>query len=476
MQNKLKFALVFTLLALGAWARTYRLNFPLADWHSWRQADTAAVARNFATDRFNLLYPQSDSLLALNSFKLENPDRLFINEFPLYNATVALIYKQFGVNHVYGRVVSIITSLLGAYFLYLLVNKLLGYKVALLTLFYYLLLPYNVYYSRVFMPDPTFAAFSIIALYFCVRWVESKKLSQGLIMALFFALATLLKPYAVFMAIPMFYWVIRSWGKRTFTTPSTYLLAILSLLPLMLWRYHVYLNPEGTFASKWLLNGGQIRFTGAFFRWIIFDRMNRLVFATGGFVLFVVGLFTSHFKKKTSLFFVWTLAIFLYITIFAKGNVNHDYYQLPLVAPGSVLVALGAFELIKLGKTKISRAINSIFVTFLVLISLAFGWFEVRGFFNINNMPIVNAGKKIDEITESDALVIAPYMADPAFLYQTNRSGWPIGGDIDHKIIQGADYYVTTSKNDEYNELLGRYGVLYESDEFAIIKLGDPQP
>lgn len=473
MQNKLKYLLVFVLLALGAWVRTYRLDFPLADWHSWRQADTAAVARNFATDRFDMLYPQSDSLLALNEHGLENPDRLFINEFPLYNASVALIYQQLGVNHVYGRIVSIVVSIVGAFFLYLLVKRLLGFPVAALSLFYYLFLPYNIYYSRVFMPDPIFTSLSIITLYWCVVWASTKKLHHGLLMSLFFILATLVKPYALFIAIPMFYWIIRSWGKRAFLTPSTHLIAVISLVPLALWRYHLYLHPEGSFASTWLLNGGDIRFTGAFFRWIIFDRMNRLIFATGGFVLFVVGLFSSYIKKNSSLFFVWTTAIFLYITVFAKGNVNHDYYQLPLVAPGAVMVALGSFELVKLGKNKLQKVVNSAFVLTLLLLSLAFGWFEVRGFFNINNMPIVNAGAKIDEITPPDALVIAPYMGDPAFLYQTNRSGWPVGGDIESKIKLGADYYVTTSKNEDYARLILSYPVIYENDEFSILKLGE---
>ena len=33
-----------------------------------------------------------------------------------------------------------------------------------------------------------------------------------------------------------------------------------------------------------------IRFTGAFFRWLIFERLNRIIFATGGFVLFILGI------------------------------------------------------------------------------------------------------------------------------------------------------------------------------------------
>lgn len=467
----ISYVLVPFILIVGIFVRSYRINAPLADWHSWRQADTAAVSRNFVKDGFNLLYPQSDSLYALNEHKLENPNRYFINEFPLYNAVVAVIYKLFGVNVAYGRMVSIFFTTVGSLALYGLTNILIGTTPALAVLAYYSLLPYNIYYSRVFMPDPTFAALSILSLYFCVLWVKSEKTRYALALMFTFAIALLIKPYAIFIAIPMFYWVIINWGVKTFKKPIIYVVAAGSLFPLALWRYHYFLHPEGTFSTSWLFNEGNIRFTGAFFRWIIFDRLNRLIFATGGFVLFIVGLFVSHLKKNTSLFFVWALSIFLYFVIFAKGNVNHDYYQLPIVAPGVVLIVIGAQSLLSLTKTKMQYFTNLILASGLLILSLAFGWFEVRGFFNINNPAIVEAGKKVDEIIPKDALVIAPYQGDPAFLYQTNRHGWPIGGDIDSYIEKGATYYVTTSRDDEYNRLKKIYPIIFENDLYSIIKL-----
>lgn len=466
--------LVLTLLGVGFYVRTYKLNAPLADWHSWREADTAAVARNFVKAKFDLLYPQSDSFLALNEHNLQNPNRYFINEFPLYNAIVAVLYKQFGINPVLGRLVSIVFATAGAAALYGLVRLTLGMKSALLALMYYQLLPYNIYYSRVFMPDPTFVALSVISLLWCVLWVKTDKVRYGLALMLTFAAAMLVKPYAIFMVFPLGYWIVSNWGWHAFTKKSVYIIAIGSFIPLALWRYHYYLHPEGTFASTWLLNGDGIRFKGAFFRWLIFDRLNRLIFATGGFVLFIAGLFTSHQKKHTALFFVWTLSVFLYMTIFAKGNVNHDYYQLPIVAPGVVLIAIASSWLITAGKTIVGKMVNTGLVAGLLVLSLALGWFEVRGYFNINVPAIVEAGKKVDEITPKDAIVIAPYGGDPAFLYQTNRYGWPVGGDVEKRMESGATYYVTTSKEDEYARLKATYTLVFENDQFAIIHLVKP--
>ena len=41
----IKCGLIWLILVLGLIVRLYKLNTPLADWHSWRQVDTASVAR-----------------------------------------------------------------------------------------------------------------------------------------------------------------------------------------------------------------------------------------------------------------------------------------------------------------------------------------------------------------------------------------------------------------------------------------------
>ncbi|MFH2019435.1 MAG: glycosyltransferase family 39 protein, partial [bacterium] len=387
-----------------------------------------------------------------------------------------IIYKQYGINHVYARMVSIFFSSLGLTFLYLLIRELLGKSYAVIAALFFTFNAYNIFYSRVVLPDPMFVALSTVSLYWCVKWVKSKQALYGILLGVTFAIAILVKPYALFIGIPMLYWVFINWGfKKTVFKPFNYLVLALALIPFILWRTHIAAYPEGSFTTTWLYNAGNIRFKGAWFRWIFYDRLNRLIFGTGGFVLFFFGFIRSHITKNRSLFFVWTLAIFLYFTIFAKGNVNHDYYQLPVIPVGSALVAIGFIDLIKLGKNRLQKTINFSIASFLFLLALAFSWYEVRGFFNINNEAMVKAGQAINELTPPDALVIAPYQVDPAFLYQTNRHGWPVGGDIDTKIKAGAKYYVTTSFDDEFAELKNRFGVMVQNNDYAIIELGLPK-
>ena len=445
------------LLTFGL--RLYKINNPVADWHSWRQADTAAVARNFVKDRFNLFYPQADSFVPNNDLGLTNPERLFMNEFPFYNALVALFYKIFGINPTLARLVSVSFASLGAVFLYLLTTRLFGPAIGLTTGLYYAVTPYNVYYGRVIMPDPIFVSLSIISLYFFVNF-------KFFLFSLIFALAMLVKPYAIFILLPCFYWAVVSHKTKQF------LLTLFSLVPFLLWRWHFVLVPEGTFSSRWLYNETNIRFSGAFFRWLIFDRLNRLIFATGGFVLFISGILNSYLNKIRGLIFVWLLSVMLYMTIFAMGNVTHDYYQLPLMPVGSILVAFGFWAIVNSSKKLLPRLINLLFALALVILSLAFGWYEVRGYFNINHSEIIAAGQAVDRLLPKDALVIAPYNRDVAFLYQTNRHGWPEGGQLAAKISQGATHYVSVDLNNpETQTLESSCSVLAKTSTYIIIDL-----
>jgi len=458
--------------------RTYKIDNPVADWHSWRQADTAAVARNFAVGDFNIFYPKAHNFFKQNPSDLENPNRYFLNEFPLYNAVVALIYKQTGVNERDARLVSVFVSSLTAVFLYLLVEKYSSKLIAGLSSIFFAVLPYNIYYGRVIMPDPTFIFLSVVSLYLVACWVEKDSFLLALLSGLSLGLAMLVKPYAIFLGLPVIYVIFQKWGLNLFKKKTVWVVGALSLTLLGAWRWHINQHPEGMFGSNWLINATNIRFKGAFFRWIIFDRMNRLIFATGGFVLFWVGL-TAPLKKKENLFFFfWLVSVAVYISYFAMGNVTHDYYQLPLVPIGCIYMAKGFDFLIKTGKGVFKKLLNVLLAVSFVVMMLAFGWYEVRGFFNVNRWEIVKAGKEVDRITPKKAKVIAPYNRDPAFLYQTNRNGWSglrNMAELKQYIKDGATHYVSVDFDEMTNQLIKECQILEKKDEYVIIDLQNCQ-
>lgn len=472
-ENGFFIVITLTLLVIvGFWFRTYKIDNPIADWHSWRQADTAAVSRNFIKDGFNPLYPQYDALNPLNETGEPNPNRYFFAEFPIYNILTYYTYLTFGVHEHYARLISVIFSTATILFMYLLVSKYSSKRVALMSAAVFALLPYNVYYGRVTMADPLYIFFSVAALYCVTKWLEKENILFAILSAFTFSLAILTKPYALVLLLPISYLLYKKWGFKILKKMSVYVIAILAFTPFLLWRYHINQHPEGMFGTTWLYNQGNIRFTGAYFRWLVYERLNRLIFATGGFVLLWLGIVIGFTKSAGYFYHLWLVSILAFFVVIAKGNVTHDYYQLPIVPIGCIFIALGFDYLLKAGNGYVQRGISKGVAFILILFMLSFGWYEVRGYYNINHPEIVEAGKAVDRLLPKDAIVIAPYDNDSAFLYQTNRHGFTYGGDkVQQYINEGATHMVSVNFDDTTNFWMQQCEVVKKTDTYVILDL-----
>ncbi len=482
---KQHFFLILILLVLAAWLRSYQLNSPLADWHSWRQTDTASVTRQFVKHRYPIWEPHYQDLSNIPSGQ-ENPEGYRMVEFPLFNyliAQVLIAFPQWDLV-VVSRLTSIAFSLISLVSLYGLTYVLSRRRaLAFLTGFFWAILPYSVFYSRVVLPEPAMLGCQLFSLWFFVLWLEEKSKTRAkswvyyLLSLTTFALSLLLKPTAIFIT-PVY--VVLSFiylGFGAIFSPWLYAYGLIGVAPLIAWRRWILRYPAGSPASSWLLNGNQIRLRPAWWRWLFAERLGKLILGYWGSILLFLGLSghlkTAYYRRRQLIWttLIWTASMFLYLVIFATGNVQHDYYQTLLIPVVSLLLARGLFWIFSTSHVAIRKIIAVPLGLLMVTLMIFFSWWEVRGFYQINHPAIVEAGRRLDEIAPADAQVIAPYSGDTAFLYQTNRQGWPIGGLIDQRIEQGADYYVSVSRDDETQQLMEEYPVIVEESDFVIIKL-----
>src|SRR6185503_10781007 len=142
------YIILFLIFIFACAVRLYHFNAPIADWMSWRQADTAAVTRNFVKEGFTPLYPKFDALNSLNEGSVPNPHRYFFAEFPFYNILSYEGFTTFGHFTVeeWGRLVTIFFSSLTVIILYFLVSHFSSRRIALFAAVIYAFLPYNIYY------------------------------------------------------------------------------------------------------------------------------------------------------------------------------------------------------------------------------------------------------------------------------------------------------------------------------------------
>lgn len=476
--KKIVFFLFISILFLSFIGRLYRIDSPIADWHSWRQADTASVTRIYVENGIDFLHPKYHDLSKIPS-GTDNPQGYRFVEFPIYNATVAMVSQIFDTFtlEVWGRLVTIFASFVSIIFLFLLTRKYAGARTGLFTMFFAGFLPFNIYYSRVILPDPAMVATILGATYFFDKGIEknSKLLTtnyQLLLAIVLTALAFLLKPFALFFTLPMVYLAYRQWGVKFALKPQLWVFAIVSLIPFVLWRFWIQQYPEGIPASDWLFNEGNIRFKGAFFYWIFADRIGRLILGYWGIALFVLGLVRNKTQKEGLFFYSFLASSLLYLFVIAGGNVKHDYYQILIIPTLTIFLAKGADLLLTASREYFDRVTCYLLLVTCTLFTLGFGWYHVRNYYNINNPEIVEAGKIVDEMTPKDAKVIAAYGGDTAFLYQTKRQGWPVVTDpIDVMAQKGATHLAVVNPDEGARNLLHQYKIIYQSDKFLLFDL-----
>jgi hypothetical protein len=472
--EKIEYFLLAVILLGGLGLRLYKINIPIADWHSWRQVDTASVTRIYLDEGIDLLRPRYYDISQIQT-GYHNPQGYRFVEFPILNIIHLFLYKNFKflTFESAGRMVSILSALVTAVALYVIGKRTINKWGGLLAAYFYLTIPFNIYFTRVILPDPLSTCFATLAVMFFLLYYEKNSRKYLFASSISFSLALLVKPFAVFYAIPIIYLVLRKFSILKILRNKSLLLSLdIVLIPFLLWR--AWMNNNINFIVgiphlSWAFNGDDIRFKPAFWRWIFGERLGGLILVTWGIVPFTYGILST----KTKYYFIHLLWIgmVLYLTVIATANVRHDYYQTFIIP--AVSLSLAAGTLIMWKGASFNKWLSRIVLLFALGMMMATGLYEVRGLYNINHYEVITAGQAADKLLPKDSQVIAPDNGNTVFLYHTMRFGWPVvDTSIDELIKQGADYYVSVNKGDtDTRNFSQRFAVVDETAGYIILDL-----
>lgn len=470
--------ILLAIILLGAFiVRLYKFNSPVADWHSWRQVDTSAVSRNFVNNGFDLFHPKFEDLSKGVSL-IDNPKGYRFVEFPAYNATQALLYKQIKILSLeqWGRLITIFSSLASTVFIYLICKKYLNNTSAIFAAFFFAFIPYNIYYSRVILPDPSMVMATLAGTYFFSKWIDKSRNKiydlNFILSILFISLAFLLKPYALFFMLPLVYLSFQKYGKSFFKNWQLWFFAILTSIPLIFWQIWIRQYPEGIPQNLWLFDGTHIRFKGAFFQWIFAQRISQLILGNFGLPFVVLGIIRKINQKENWFFLMFLISSLTYVTVLATGNVQHDYYQILIVPTLAIFFGKGVDLIIKNMNTIFNKNISYLLIFTSVLFMLLFGWFNVRDYYDVQHLEVVTAGEAVAKLTPINAKVIAPYGGDTTFLYYTQRVGWPVfDRSITDFLKAGATVMVFVNPGKDELNWQKYFAVLGNGDNYIIYDL-----
>lgn len=447
------------IIFTGLIFRCYGIDNALLDYASYRQTYTAMFARNFYLHGFDLLNPR------LDIYGIKN-----ISEFPLYPALVAIFYKVFGLHEIIGRIISIFFYIPASLHLFRLTKNLFDRKTALYGSLFYSLFPMMIYYNRTFMLESMMIYFSIAALDFLYRWKLYDNKIDFIAGILFLAAAFLLKIPTVYLLLPVACLIYKKYTSNYSRLGFTATI-LLALIPAFIWYF---LIPELMEFQNGIINQKNSILSKVFSRETLFLRIYlytkwdtwRKLFLSRIFeyqitpiatllILFWIShkVFLSKNKIQVLEFcqkifkinpfkipyqlkvyflglqanvvflLLWIISFLLFMMAFPVFNILHEYYQIPLLGPASILLALIIVDLNQ--KYQGFKYLNLVLILFFISLSLYSG-FKVQNRLKENFMQWRIASKVKTLTLDTDKITILDSLPRPEIFYYSQRKGFII--------------------------------------------------
>jgi hypothetical protein len=440
-----RLAWLFVAAALIA-LRIPHLVGPLVDPHSWRQCDTVHTSLDFYHRGLDVLHPAVCWLGA---------HRTILLNFPLGEAITSQVYRVFGPDPMWDRIVQLAFFILSAVWLHALAAHLAGTRAARLTTLAYFALPLGQYFSRVPHIDFSVLAFVNGALYYANLACSRRSTAAALAAAACGVLAALVKaPYLGTTAFALIVLLIATWSL-----PNLLRLGLAYGVPavvFLFWREYVdKVNatvPDWYFLPDFYKEVNPLwRYTGTLAErqdirnWIKLAKRMVYEIATPLGCLFALAMPMwgrvaslaatpaadgTTARRPDARWFViaWLAGCVLYVLVFFRLNAWHNYYQTPFLAPIALLIALGVDalwdRLPRLGAVPLT---GILFAAFLVIAA----WLPSRLGYDQVDWLRTEAGPVIAARVPEGQLVVAGDFntlppTDPRLLFRAGREGWPM--------------------------------------------------
>lgn len=424
--------MLIAVLALGVLVRLWNIAAPIADRHSWNQVSAATVIRHFVQDGIDPFHPQWDVLEGDDS-----GPRIEAEEAPLYHVATALLTLAFGHLEVMARLLSIVASLLAAYFLFRLTARLSDASTGLFAVFLFLLAPLSWFFGRTIMSDGWMLAMLVLAVERYELWLRQGRFTVLLQAGLAVMFAGLFKPFALHLGLTLIVMQIAARGFRSLLDWRLVVFALLALcLPLAWVAYAAKIGSlgnvvvgegESALTAARIMGPISLLWSGGFWMKIqsrLFDQMATPIVTALAVLAFIFrGKKDAQTPEKNgiTLFFValaWLAGAFGYLLLVRDGNQMHNYYQLPFVPPFVLLAALGLRGL--------SQKISAHWIILILFVFSLVSFLYVRTSFSLD-LSSQLAGESVRQVSEPGDLIVA---FDPGstrknqVIYAAERRGW----------------------------------------------------
>ncbi len=368
-----RYTLIATVLlafVLGLGIRFYDLTDLPLDFAPTRQLFSALKARSM----YYSMLPESANVPAWQR-EMAALQTTPVIEPPVIEMITALTYRVVGEYIWIARIYSSLFWVLAGIFLFLLAREMTSIEGAVVSLLFYLFLPFGVLASRSFQPDPLMTALIVAAAWGLYRWRSLHTWKWAVTAGLLIGAAIFVKNVAVFplglaaLAVVVDYRRGRGW-RASLADRQTWAVALLSILPVTV--YTLYGVQSGFLATQFAFRFfPELWSTGGFYlRWL--GQIDGIV-GFGTCAIAVVGVFMAERRAMTFLASLW-LGYLALGMVFSYHITSHDYYNLMLIPIVALSLAPVVDVFVKraqdLQSGWIPRAVLSVLVLLVVAVQL----------------------------------------------------------------------------------------------------------
>jgi hypothetical protein len=332
------------IIAVGLAVRLPSLAEPLLEGAAGKQTHTAMVARNLYRGRTTWMRPVVDDI---------GRPGYFVKELPVLPVATAAAYHVLGGVHEWiGRLLPACAWLLAAPLVIEIARRFAGPPVPVLAGFWFVLAPLGVVYSRAFMNDAAAVAVSVGALWLGFLWRERPRPGVAGLLGLAVWLASLLKPHTIFWLAPalaaLTLWRPAPARRDAAVFVGAALAAVLLAAPWYLhaWSLHRGYPIPGAMVTDGWVDASLWRNPELY--GVVLSQELWMVFTPAGVILAALA-WTSRLRPRgaaAAALVAWSLGVVLHCLLLAtrmfdEGARRTEYYQLALVPPAAILIALG---------------------------------------------------------------------------------------------------------------------------------------
>lgn len=333
---------IISVFILGLGIRLYDLTDPPFDFHPTRQLRAAIISRGL----YYRLVPNVDSEKLELATSMANSMGRF--EPPITEGLVSLTYYLVGGEHLWiGRIYASIFWLVGGIFLYLLARRTASTGGAVVALAFYLFLPFGIFASRSFQPDPFMVMWIILSAWCFCRWAETGSWNWAIAAGLIAGMAVLTKAVAGYLVVGMAVSVVLSvlGLRRSFKLPQVWVMAGLMSIPAFIY-YGFFLQGR---SSDYFINWSVALFPmltnpSFYMRWL--NHLHSLMGLETVF-LGLLGLSISPPLARWVLLGLW-VGYGIYGISLPHQIITHNYYS-------EVLIPIVALSLVPITTTFLSK-------------------------------------------------------------------------------------------------------------------------